>query len=70
LCDECVEGFLLGGELRGERLLLGKGVIKWVAANGSSLRKAEANDEEGDSEQDAESGAPGALLLRRRVLHV
>jgi hypothetical protein len=70
LCDECVERLLLGGELCSERLLLGKGVIQRVSANGSSLRQAEANDEEGDSEQDAESGAPGALLLRRRVLHV
>ena len=59
LCDECVE-----------RLLLGEGVIERVSANRSSLCQAEANNKERDGEQDAESGAPGTLLLRRRVLHL
>ena len=70
--DQCVEGLLLGGELCGERLLLGEGVIERVAANRSSLCQAEANNKEGDGEQDAESGTPGACAVRRRrrVLHV
>jgi hypothetical protein len=60
----------LSGKLRSERLLFGKRVIERVSANRSSLCQAEANNEERDGEQDAKSGAPGALLLRRRVLHL
>jgi hypothetical protein len=70
LGDQCVKGLLLGGKLRGERLLLSEGVIERVAAHRSSLCQAEANNKERDGEQDAKSGAPGALLLRRRVLHL
>jgi hypothetical protein len=60
----------LSGELGSERLLLRQGVIEGVATDRSSLRQAEANNEEGDSEQDCKSGEPGASFLRRRVLHL
>ena len=71
LCDQRVEGLLLGGELCGERLLLSEGVVKRVAANWSSLRQTEANNQEGGGEQNAESGAPRTCSVRRRrrVLH-
>jgi len=49
---------------------LGKCVIERVAANRSGLCQTEANDKARDREQKTEAGTPGALFLRRRVLHL
>ena len=72
LGDQRIKGLLLSRELRSECLLLCEGVIKWITTNRPSLCQAETNDEKGDGEQDANSGAPGACAVRRRrrVLHV